>query len=178
MHLLDDGREEWQPARRCDPLTPIHKPGPIDDGEALVFGRFLALLRRRELLAGGVPIQLGGRAFDLLLALLEADGALVGKDELMSRVWSGRTVEETNLRTQISALRKALGEDRGLIRTEAGRGYRFIGSVYSIGAPLRRNQTARSPNRSDQVTHPRWASWRLPHRCSSCSALNANGVTT
>ena len=165
MHLLDDGREAWQPTRHCDPLTTIHQPGLINDGEALVFGRFRVLLRRRELLADGVPVQVGGRAFDLLLVLLEADGALVGKDALMSRVWSGRTVEEINLRTQISVLRKILGEDRDLIRTEAGRGYRFIGSVYSIGAPLRRNKTARSPNRSDQVMHSRWASWRLPHRC-------------
>jgi len=165
MHLLDDGCEAWQPTRRCGLPTPIHEPGPFDDDEALVFGRFLVLLRRRELLADSIPVQVGGRAFDLLLVLLEADGSLVGKDELMRRVWSGRTVEEINLRAQISALRKALGEDRDLIRTEAGRGYRFIGSVCSIGAPIRRNQTARSPHRSDQVMHPRWASWRLPHRC-------------
>jgi DNA-binding winged helix-turn-helix (wHTH) protein len=158
MHLLDDGREAW-------PLTPIHEPRPIGDGETLAFGRFLVLLRRRELLADGIPVQVGARAFDLLLVLLEANGVLVGKDELMSRVWSGRTVEEINLRAQISALRKALGDDRDLIQTEAGRGYRFIGSVCSIGVPLRRNQTARSPHRSDQVMHPRWASWRLPHSC-------------
>ena len=165
MHLLDDGREASRPPGCRGPLTPIHEPGPIDDGEALVFGRYSVLLRRRELLADGVPVQVGGRAFDLLLGLLEADGALVGKDELMRRVWSGRTVEEINLRTQISALRKVLGEDRDLIRTEAGRGYRSIGSVWSIVLPLRRNQTARSPHRSDQVMHPRWASWRLPNRC-------------
>jgi len=165
MHLLDDGCEAWQPTRRCGLPTPIHEQGPFDDDEALVFGRFLVLLRRRELLADGVPVQVGGRAFDLLLVLLEADGALVGKDELMRRVWFGRTVEEINLRAQISGLRKALGEDRDLIRTEAGRGYRFIGSVCSIGAPLRRNQMARLPRRSAQVMHPRWVSWRLPHRC-------------
>jgi DNA-binding winged helix-turn-helix (wHTH) protein len=167
MHLLDEGREAWQPARHCDPLTTIHQPGPIDDGEALVFGRFRVLLRRRELVASGVPVQLGGRAFDLLLVLLEADGALVGKDELISRVWSGRTVEEINLRAQISALRKALGEDRDLIRTEAGRGYRFIGSVCSIGASLPRNETAQSPHRPDQAIRPRWASWQLPRKCRS-----------
>jgi DNA-binding winged helix-turn-helix (wHTH) protein len=119
MHLLDDGREAW-------PLTPIHEPRPIGDGETRAFGRFLVLLRRRELLADGIPVQVGARAFDLLLVLLEANGVLVGKDELMSRVWSGRTVEEINLRAQISALRKALGDDRDLIQTEAGRGYRFI----------------------------------------------------
>jgi DNA-binding winged helix-turn-helix (wHTH) protein len=165
MHLLDEEREARQPARRCDPLTTIHQPRPIDDGGAFVFGRFRVLLRRRELLSGGVPVQVGGRAFDLLLVLLDADGALVGKDELMSRVWPGRTVEEINLRAQISALRKALGEDRDLIRTESGRGYRFIGSVCTVGASLPRNQTAQSPHRPDQAIRPRWASWQLPHRC-------------
>ena len=165
MHLLDEGREAWQSTRHCDPLTTIHQPGPVDDGEVLVFGRFRVLLRRRELLADGVSVQVGGRAFDLLLVLLEADGALVGKDELISRVWSGRTVEEINLRAQISALRKAPGEDRDLIRTEAGRGYRFIGSVCWLGASLPRNQTARSPHRADQSVRPRWASWQLPHKC-------------
>jgi DNA-binding winged helix-turn-helix (wHTH) protein len=164
MHLPDEGREAWLPTRHCDPLT-IHKPGPIGDGEALAFGRFRILLRRRELLAGGVPVQLGGRAFDLLLVLLEADGALVGKDELISRVWPARTVEEVNLRAQISALRKALGEDRDLIRTETGRGYRFIGPVCSIDTSLPQHQTVQSPRRPDQATRPPWASWRLPHKC-------------
>jgi DNA-binding winged helix-turn-helix (wHTH) protein len=165
MHRLDEGREARQPTRHCDPLTTIHQPGPIEDGEALVFGRFCVLLRRRELLADCVPVQVGGRAFDLLLVLLEADGALVGKDELMSRVWSGRTVEEINLRAQISALRKALGEDRDLIRTEAGRGYRFIAPVRPGGALLPRKQTARSPHRRDQAIRPPWASWALSLRC-------------
>jgi DNA-binding winged helix-turn-helix (wHTH) protein len=48
------------------------------------------LALRRQLLADGVPVELGTRAFDLLLALLEADGSLVTKEELMSCVWPGR----------------------------------------------------------------------------------------
>jgi DNA-binding winged helix-turn-helix (wHTH) protein len=69
-------------------------------------GRFRVLLRQRQLIADGVPIELGTRAFDLLLALLEADGSLVTKDELLGRVWPGIVVAEENLKTQISALRK------------------------------------------------------------------------
>src|SRR5919201_5580328 len=98
---------------------------------ALEFGRFRVLLRRRQLVADGVPIKLGTRAFDLLLALLEADGSLVTKDELLGCVWPGITVAVENLKVQISALRKALGEDRDLIRTEFGRGYRFTAAVRS-----------------------------------------------
>jgi DNA-binding winged helix-turn-helix (wHTH) protein len=101
----------------------------------LEFGRCRVLLRRRQLLADGVPVELGTRAFDLLLVLLEADGSLVTKEELLSRVWPGIVVSEENLKVQVSALRKALGADRDLIRTEVGRGYRFT-------AVLRANATA------------------------------------
>jgi DNA-binding winged helix-turn-helix (wHTH) protein len=94
---------------------------------AIEFGRFRVQLRRRRLLADGVAVELGARAFDLLLVLLEADGVLVTKEELLYRVWPGIVVCEQNLKVQISALRKALGADRNLIRTEFGRGYRFIG---------------------------------------------------
>jgi DNA-binding winged helix-turn-helix (wHTH) protein len=63
----------------------------------LKFGRFRVLLRQRQLVADGVPVEVGARAFDLLLVLLEADGSLVTKDELMSRVWPGIVVAEENL---------------------------------------------------------------------------------
>jgi DNA-binding winged helix-turn-helix (wHTH) protein len=95
----------------------------------LEFGRFCVLLRQRQLLADGVPIELGTRAFDLLLVLLEADGSLVTKAELLSRVWPSIFVAEENLKVQICALRSALGKDRDFIRTEFGRGYRFTAVV-------------------------------------------------
>jgi DNA-binding winged helix-turn-helix (wHTH) protein len=98
---------------------------------ALEFGRFRVLLRQRWLLADGVPVELGSRAFDLLRVLLEADGALVTKEELFDRVWPCIVVSEENLKVQISALRKALGADRNLIHTDFGRGYRFIGILSS-----------------------------------------------
>jgi DNA-binding winged helix-turn-helix (wHTH) protein len=94
---------------------------------SIEFGRFRVLLRRRRLLADGAPVELGTRAFDVLLALLEADAALVTKKELLNRVWPSVVVSEENLKVHVSALRKALGADRDLIRTEFGRGYRFIG---------------------------------------------------
>ena len=98
---------------------------------ALEFGRFRVLLRRRRLLADGVPVELATRAFDVLLVLLEADGALVTKEELVRRVWPGIVVSEGNLKVQISALRNALGAERNFIRTEFGRGYRFIGILHT-----------------------------------------------
>jgi DNA-binding winged helix-turn-helix (wHTH) protein len=106
---------------------------PVSEGPASVeFGRFRILPHRREVLADGRPIELGGRAFDVLIALIDANGAVVSKDELISRAWSGRVIEEGNLRAQIRALRAALGEP-DLIRTVAGRGYQFTGEVRRHG---------------------------------------------
>jgi DNA-binding winged helix-turn-helix (wHTH) protein len=74
-------------------------------------------------------IKLGGRAFDILMALIEANGAVISKDALMRRVWSGQVVEVNNLQSHITALRAALGPDRDLIHTVSGRGYQFIGEI-------------------------------------------------
>jgi DNA-binding winged helix-turn-helix (wHTH) protein len=93
------------------------------------FGRFRVVPHRRELLADGRPIKLGGRDFDVLMALIEASGTVVSKDELMSRGWAGRVVEENSVQGAISALRKAFGAHRDLIRTVAGRGYQFTGKI-------------------------------------------------
>src|ERR1700719_2027179 len=102
--------------------------------EVVEFGRFRALPRRRELLADGRSVELGGRAFDVLMALIEASGTVVSKDELMRRVWAGRIVEENTLQGAISALRKAFGADRAVIRTVAGRGYQFTGEIRARSA--------------------------------------------
>ena len=107
------------------------RASPTATDTVLEFGRFRVLLRQRRLLADGVPVELGTRAFDILMVLLEADGALVTKDELLRRVWSGIIVGQDNLKLHICTLRKALGEDCDFIRTENGRGYRFIAAVHS-----------------------------------------------
>jgi len=129
----------------------------------LAFGRFRVLLRQRQLVVDDVPIELGTRAFDLLLVLLEADGSLVTKDELLSRVWPGIVVAEENLKVQISALRKALGEDRDFIRTEFGRGYRFTGAVRSTVAWGACQRPTRRGHRSTQRLVLQWISRRPPH---------------
>jgi DNA-binding winged helix-turn-helix (wHTH) protein/TolB-like protein len=98
------------------------------------FGRFRLLPQRRELRADGVAVVLGSRALDVLLVLTEARGALVTKDEILSRVWPDTVVEENNLVVQISTLRKALGEDRDFIRTVSGRGYRFVAEIRTSAA--------------------------------------------
>jgi DNA-binding winged helix-turn-helix (wHTH) protein len=129
----------------------------------LEFSRFRVLLRQRQLVADGVPIELGTRALDLLLVLLEADGSLVTKDELLSRVWPGIVVAEENLKVQIAALRKTLGEDRDFIRTEFGRGYRFTAAVRSTVARGACQRPTRRGHPSNQRSVPQWISRRPPH---------------
>jgi len=125
----------------------------------LEFGRFRVLLRQRQLVTDGVPIELGSRAFDLLLVLLEANGSLVTKEELLSRVWPGIFVAEENLKVHISTLRKALGEDRDFIRTEFGRGYRFTAAVHSTIARSACRRPTQSVHRSTQSLARRWIFW-------------------
>jgi DNA-binding winged helix-turn-helix (wHTH) protein len=96
--------------------------------EGYRFGRFRLLPQARQLLAGDRPMPLGSRAFDLLVALVEAQGAVLSKDALLTRIWPGTVVEENNLQVQVSALRKALGEDAAtMVPNEPGRGYRLAG---------------------------------------------------
>jgi adenylate cyclase len=90
------------------------------------------------LLENGTPVALGGRAFDLLVALVEGRGGIMTKEALMRRVWPDSAVEENNLTVTISALRKALREqphDQKYIRTISGRGYRFIAPLHDALAP-------------------------------------------
>ncbi len=146
-----------------------HDANPSSSARAdatLAFGRFRVLLRRRQLVADDAPVELGTRAFDLLLALLEADGMLLSKEELLSRVWPGTVVSEENLKVQMSALRKALGADRDVILTEFGRGYRFTGVLQSNAVP----------DACQRPTRPRLRSGRtlFPQNCRQSSRCRFN----
>ncbi len=88
-----------------------------------VFGRFEVRPDERRVLEAGVPVALGARAFDVLVALIDRRDRVVRKDELLSLVWPGTVVEESNLPVQVSALRRLLGAEA--ISTVQGRGYRF-----------------------------------------------------
>src|SRR5258708_19005570 len=74
------------------------------------FGPFLLCPRRQLLLKGETPVPLGSRAFEILVALVEHAGEVVEKNSLMTRAWSDVTGEESNLRVQITALRRVLAE--------------------------------------------------------------------
>lgn len=101
----------------------------MSDRTMIQIGRLDVLLEYREVRLNGQPLHVGCRAYDILEILIEADGGVVSKDEIMGRVWPDTVVEENNLQVHISALRKMLGDDRDLIRTVPGRGYRLLATL-------------------------------------------------
>ena len=141
-----------------------------DTPASVEFGHFSIFPHRRQLFADGRPIALGGRAFDVLLALIEASGAVVSKDELLKQVWQGRIVEENRLAGEVAALRKAFGADRELIRTIAGRGYQFtVRSVCDQRAPAGRRFLARLPLSSPRRRRRSARVFPAPTSCPSRS---------
>ena len=115
------------------------------------FARFELKPGERQLVADGVPVKLGGRAFDMLVALLERHQRVVSKRELMDVVWPKLVVEENNLQVQVLALRKLLGP--AAIATVPGRGYRLTLAVEVVGAAARASPAAPPPLPSPQRTN-------------------------
>ncbi|MEP0321827.1 ATP-binding protein [Bauldia litoralis] len=101
-------------------------------GQIIHFDEFSLVPHRGVLLRSGVVVPLGSRAFAILRLLVERQGDLVGKDELLAAAWPDTFVEEGNLRVQIAAIRKALGDSSDaaeLLANVPGRGYRFVAPV-------------------------------------------------
>jgi len=107
----------------------------ISGGEEFIFGSFRLVPQRRMILRDGVPLRLGSRAREILLALVERAGEVLTKRELMTRVWPDVIVEEATLRAHIALLRRALADGPfGIHYVENinGRGYRFVAPVTCI----------------------------------------------
>jgi predicted ATPase/DNA-binding winged helix-turn-helix (wHTH) protein len=95
------------------------------------FRNWLIDCQRREVRHDNVSVPIGSRAFEILEKLASSAGLLVTKDELIGSVWSGLAVEDNTLQVHISAVRKALGKDRDLLKTVSGRGYTLAGTWQS-----------------------------------------------
>jgi predicted ATPase/DNA-binding winged helix-turn-helix (wHTH) protein len=101
------------------------------------FGIHSLIPRRRLLLAGNEPLQVGSRAFAILVALVERAGTVVSAQELIRIAWPGVVVEEANLRVQIGALRKLLEDGASKLRaieTVPTQGYSFVVPVERAAA--------------------------------------------
>src|SRR5712675_2046108 len=110
------------------------------DEHAIAFGPYRLLAAQRLVLEGNKPVRLGSRAFDILTALVERAGEVGSKEELFARAWPKTFVEDANLKIQVSALRRALGDGQGdnrYVATVVGRGYNFV-------APIRKEEPPRA----------------------------------
>src|SRR6266446_5707010 len=142
------------------------------------FGPFRLFMAERLLEKAGEPLELGSRALDILITLVERTGEVVTRKELISRVWPDVAVEEANLRVHISGLRKALGDGRDGARYVAnvtGRGYCFV-------APVTRSASQRSapqarPLVSDRLRQLPARLTRMVGRDDTVRALSAQLMT-
>jgi predicted ATPase/DNA-binding winged helix-turn-helix (wHTH) protein len=98
----------------------------------VLFGPFELSTAERSLKKAGEVIPVGGRAFDILAALIDKAGEVVSKGELIAKAWPDVTVEEGSLRVHLSALRKALGDGQfgtKYVANVQGRGYCFVAPI-------------------------------------------------
>src|SRR6266404_5664915 len=102
------------------------------------FGTYRLDVVERLLLRDGKPVEVTAKVFDLLVIMVENQGKLMEKSQLLEALWPDSFVEEVNLSVNMSALRRALGESASqpqFIETIPKRGYRFIGAVKSQIVP-------------------------------------------
>nr|WP_249806387.1 winged helix-turn-helix domain-containing protein [Bradyrhizobium sp. 1] len=105
---------------------------------------------RRELSREQVPVSVEPQVFDLVVHLMENRDRVVSKDELIDKIWHGRSVSESTLTSRINAARKAIGDNganQALIRTIARKGFRFVGDVETKLAAIApdRNRGTQAP---------------------------------
>lgn len=116
---------------------------------AISFGPFRLSPAARLLERNGTPVHIGGRALDILIVLAERAGEVVGKRELLDRVWSDVIVDEGSLRFHLTALRKALGDGVSgarYVTNVPGRGYCLVAPL-SQSFQQNSSQVNRPPDR-------------------------------
>jgi DNA-binding winged helix-turn-helix (wHTH) protein len=107
--------------------------------EVYRFGPFRLDVAERLLLRDGQPVALRAKVFDTLVELVRRAGKLVTRGQLIAAVWPDAIVEEGNLSHNVSALRKALGDDGGelFVETVPRNGYRFVHALEAAAEPAR-----------------------------------------
>ena len=140
------------------------------EGEVVRFGPFRLIASERLLTKENEPVTLGGRALDILVALVERPGELMTHKELVKRVWADASIEESGLRVHIAALRRALGDGRDgarYITNISGRGYCFV-------SPVKRSTQTDAPasgrrGRAKLSTCGRSVWWAVIKRSKRCA---------
>lgn len=155
-------------------------PGLTDGGSVFRFDNFQVHAAQRSLLRDGQPVDLGSRAFDLLVALCRQRGQVVSNRELLAAAWPNRVVEEGSVRAHIASLRKALGDgvgNRRYISNVPMRGYCMVVPVEvaalpppAAASPIADEAPGASPPAAARATEPPpptdpvddTEAWRLP----------------
>ena len=122
----------------------------VDAEHSLRFGHFELRQNQRVLLAAGVPVALGSRAFDILCALVNEAGKVISKEELVAKVWPSTFVVEGSLRVHMAGLRKALGDGRDGQRYIVNipmRGYSFVAPIEHMYGEARAAPVPSAPRR-------------------------------
>jgi DNA-binding winged helix-turn-helix (wHTH) protein len=126
----------------------VDRPSDPTEHE-ISFGPFRLFPARRLLLERDKPVDIGGRALDLLIALVERPGEVLDKAELIAKVWPHTFIDEGNLKVRIAALRRVLADGQAgnrYISTVVGRGYCFAASITQSAAPRPRQRGTRRRN--------------------------------
>jgi DNA-binding winged helix-turn-helix (wHTH) protein len=134
---LHPARHDNKPGRLQGKFEAVQRMSDPAEYE-ISFGPFRLLRARRLLLEGDKPVLIGGRALDLLIALVERPGEVVSKPELIAKIWPHTFVDEGNLKVRIAALRRALGDVKAgnrYISTVVGRGYCFVAPLTRSAGP-------------------------------------------
>ncbi|ETI63075.1 transcriptional regulator [Sphingobium sp. C100] len=134
------------------------------NGERRSFGPFCLSPHERLLTQDGKPVQIGGRSFDILVALTEQPGQVLSKRDLLKGVWSDVVVEDGSLRFHMAGLRKLLGDGKGgarYIATQVGVGYAFVAPVERLASVA---QAAVAPNAGEIAIKTTASANNLPPR--------------
>ncbi len=118
---------------------------PVVSEHCYQFGEFTVDCDQKVLLRNGRPLSLTPKVFDTLLILVDNNGRLVEKEELIKQLWPNSFVEESNLTFNIQQVRKILGDNAReprFIETVAKRGYRFIAEVRDTNQKTESNNAA------------------------------------
>jgi non-specific serine/threonine protein kinase len=134
--VLDPVEPQQSRSTKDSARTPSHvafdKPGPevaaSSSQPTFRSGECEIDTAQRQVRIRGIPILIGSRAFDIMTVLAQTPTDIVTRDRLLERVWPAVTVGEKVIDVHISAIRKALGEHRTLLKTISGRGYRLVGT--------------------------------------------------
>jgi predicted ATPase/DNA-binding winged helix-turn-helix (wHTH) protein len=127
-------------------------PGPAAAPAVLAFGEFVLDAANARLTRGGQELALSNKPMALLAALAAQPGELVTREQLLDRVWRRRFVSDSAVKSVLSELRAALGDDARAprwIETVAGRGYRFLGGVQPAAAPQPVRDPPPAPERGE-----------------------------